>query len=104
MELNETVIAIQNGRHDLLEGLWKDLRGLVAWYARLYYTKLTAGGRNYGITVEDLVQSGYIALYECCFAFDPEHENSSFKALLAYYLKRNSELQSAEQTNDCEIL
>lgn len=111
MDLNNTISLIKNSRHDLLEELWLDLHDLIAWYAGRYYVRLTAGGQCFGITVDDLIQSGFIALYEAVYAYDPQREDAAFKALLQCYLHKQFRLtigrtdrQLRDPLNHCKRL
>lgn len=71
---------IQQGRTDLLPELWEQVRRFVALQAMRRYSATRGMG---GVEVDDLIQSGYIALVEAVKEFDGEH---AFLTWLKYYL------------------
>ena len=71
MTIEEIVIAIQAGRTELYSELWERVRRFVAQQAgRWYYVTAGYGG----VTVEDLIQSGFLALVDAVGRFDPAKE------------------------------
>ena len=86
MELEEIVMQIKQGNNKAYTDLWLAVRKLVEWYARRYYTGITAGGKALGgVEVEDLIQCGFIALYEAVQGYDPKA--GSFAGYFRYHIK-----------------
>lgn len=67
MTAEEIAAAIQDGQKDLYADLWEQVSGFVAWQAKRYY--VATGGVG-GVEVEDLVQSGYLAMLEALIYYD----------------------------------
>lgn len=82
----ELVALIQQGRNDLLCDLWEELRGLVAWHAARYYFALVSVNGAAPVEVDDLVQTGFIAMVEALGVYDPAR--GPFKALFKFYIKK----------------
>ncbi len=70
-----------------MEELWLQLRGLVIWYAKRYIQKFTKADGNTlgGIELDDLIQSGYIAVDRAVNEYDSS--KGTFTAFLAFYIK-----------------
>lgn len=68
MTNEELAKRIQDGDEALLLELWNQVRGFVARQARRRYVLTNGLG---GVEIEDLVQSGYIALVEAVRSYDP---------------------------------
>lgn len=85
--MDEIILKIQQGHNELYTELWKSLKGLIAWYANRYYAAISSSGKALGgVEREDLKQAGFIAITEAVKDYDPE--KGSFKAILAYYIKK----------------
>lgn len=81
---NEEIAAeIKAGREDLYTELWQQVKGFVAQQARQRY--LSTGGFG-GVEVEDLIQSGFLALVAAVGYFEPAGEYS-FLTVLGKCLK-----------------
>ena len=83
MTNEELVALIQDGARDKLPELWEQVEKFVALQARRRYLLF---GDQGGVTVEDLYQSGYIALVAAADSYDPE-AGRSFISWLALALK-----------------
>lgn len=83
MTNEELVALIQNGERDKLPELWKQVEKLVAQQA--HRRRLLSGGVG-GVEVEDLYQSGYIALVAAADTYDPT-AGRSFIGWLSLALK-----------------
>ena len=79
----EIAAEIQDGQKDLYADLWEQVRGFVKWQAKRYY--VTTGGLG-GVEVEDLVQSGYLAMLEALANYD-RNAGYKFITILGYWLK-----------------
>jgi len=77
------VAAIQAGEPERMEELWEQVRRFVAMKARHVMTALE--GRS-DIELDDLIQSGYLALVEAVAGYTPESE-FAFLTHLGYHLK-----------------
>lgn len=82
MSNEELVAAIQQGRTELMDMLWNQVSAFVYRMARSAISRTPLG---HGCTIEDLQQSGYLALASAVETYDPE--KSSFLTWLGYYLK-----------------
>lgn len=78
--MQELIKQIQQGHNELMADLWARVKKLIAWYAVRYYRKYDCRG----IEVDDLIQSGYIALVNAVRKYDPEQ--GSFTNYLTYDL------------------
>ena len=83
MKNEELAILIQQGREDLLPELWEQVSGLVA---KLAWERYKATGGCGGVEVEDLTQSGFLALLEAVKRFDPA-KGYAFTTTLGMCLK-----------------
>lgn len=75
--------AIQAGESERMEELWEQVRRFVVMKARHVMTALE--GRS-DIELDDLIQSGYLALVEAVAGYTPESEYAFFTHL-GYHLK-----------------
>ena len=82
MTNEELAVAIRNGRTELTSQLWENVRRFVHSRARNVMQHIPP---SYGVTEEDLVQSGYFALCSAIEKYDPEQ--GSFLTVLSFYLK-----------------
>lgn len=86
MTNEELVELIQQGDNGRLPQLWKQVRRFIAWKARQFYKKMKLEGNTYGCELEDLIQSGYLALVAAVKYFKPK-EGYSFLTYLSITLK-----------------
>lgn len=103
MSNEELATAIQQGRDDLLPQLWQQVKGYVHKRASATAATLSPG---YGVTVEDLTQSGYLALVAAVEKYDPEkgvflswldlHLRSEFAAAGGYRTTHRDPLNDAQ--------
>ena len=68
MSNEELAVRIKAGERDRLLELWVQVKDLVAWYAVRRYNAAPGLG---GVEVDDLIQSGFIAMVEAVESFDP---------------------------------
>lgn len=99
MSNEELVAAIQNGDQGRMAELWDSVHRLVCKYARQYWGMLEGRG---GLTVEDLVQTGYVALVEAVESYDSMV--AAFSTWLYIYLRKHfrnaAGLHGKAKTND----
>lgn len=72
MSNEELVTAIQAGETERMGDLWEQVAGLVKWKANHVMTALDLRGNPCGVELEDLMQSGYIAMVESVHYYNPE--------------------------------
>ncbi len=82
MTNEELALAIQQGRTELMEPLWEQVRGFVYRKARAAMAGLKSGC---GVELNDLLNSGYIALDSAAQTYDIE--KCSFITWLSYCLR-----------------
>lgn len=85
MDNEELVTVIQTGATDRMVELWEQVAGLVAWKARHIMTALDLRGNPCGVEMDDLMQSGYLALVKAVDTYKPTA--GSFSTWLVYHLK-----------------
>lgn len=85
MSNEELVAVIQAGTSERMGELWDQVKGLVAWKARHIMTALDLRGNLCGTELEDLVQSGYLALVKAVETYKPD--DGAFSTWLIYHLK-----------------
>lgn len=108
MSNEELAVRIKAGERDLLLQLWMQVRDLIAWYAVRRYDAAPGLG---GVEVDDLVQSGYLAMLEAVESFDPE-SGCKFTTWLKLPLKTafaeaggyRSERQKRDPLHRCDSL
>lgn len=83
MSNEELVSHIQQGDTSALVPLWEAVKGLVAWKARPILFALE--GKR-GVTLDDFMQEGYLAVVEAVESYDPEA--GAFSTWLMFYLKK----------------
>lgn len=86
MSNEELVAVIQAGAEERMGELWEQVKGLVAWKARHIMTALDLRGSPCGVELEDLMQSGYIAMVEAVHYYTPE-SGAAFSMCLINRLK-----------------
>ena len=80
---NEELVAqIQDGKSWLIEDLWKENRGLIAWVARLY---MEGCGRHYDL--DDLLQAGFLGLYAAAYTYS-QNRGAKFSTFAPYYIRK----------------
>ena len=84
MSNEELVAAIQAGE-DRWGELWEQVAGLVKWKANHIMTALDLRGSSCGVELDDLMQSGYLALVKAVETYDPA--NGAFSTWLMFHLK-----------------
>lgn len=84
MSNEEMVIAIQAGNTTLLLPLWNQMQRLVHAFAYRHFTATQGRG---GITVEDLVQIGYLAMMDAIPRY--KQEEAAFSTFLVQYLRKH---------------
>ena len=85
MSNEELVAVIQAGAPERMGELWEQVAGLVKWKACHIMTALNLRGNSCGVELEDLIQSGYIAMVESVHYYKPE--GGAFSTLLIKRLK-----------------
>lgn len=95
MSTEEMVAAIQNGDAGLLEQLWEKLQRLVHTFAYRYYTATQGRG---GVTVEDLEQTGYLAMMDAIPRYNPGE--AAFSTYLVQYLRKHFQEASGRLYQD----
>lgn len=82
MTNEELVTAIQNGNNDLMWELWKQCKGFVCQQA---FRWSKAWGERADFDIDDLIQSGYIALCDAVKGY--QEGRGGFISYLSFYLK-----------------
>lgn len=106
MSNEELVTAIQKGQNELYPELWEQVRRFVVQQANRRYQATEGYG---GVEVEDLIQSGFLALVEAVGYFNPDG-GCSFLPVLANCLKTAFALAGGYRTskrdplNECKSL
>lgn len=90
MSNEELVAKIKEGNQELFADLWDGVKDFVQWQANKFCRR--CGGEYYGLTVEDLYNSGYIGMVKAVEHFAPE-SGTRFITFFGYYLR--SEWQAA---------
>lgn len=85
MSNEELVARIQAGAVEYMEQLWGQVRKLVLWKARRVVSVLELKGNHSGVTLDDLEQTGYIALVAAVDSYKPD--GGAFSTWLMFYLK-----------------
>lgn len=83
MTNEELAVAIAQGRDDLQLQLWDQVKAYV--HMRAYKVVTLSGGAG-GATVQDLEQSGFLAMLRAVEKYDPAR--GSFLSCLTYYLQQ----------------
>ncbi len=71
MSNEELAVAIQNGESGYTEKLWRNVKRFVAMLAFRFYGRFQSRCKQSGITNEDLMQVGFIALMDAVKSFNP---------------------------------
>lgn len=85
MSNEDQVAVIQAGAADRMVELWEQTKGLIAFKARHIMTALELRGNPCGVEMEDLMQSGYLALVKAVETYEPTA--GAFSTWLVYHLK-----------------
>ncbi len=85
MTNEELVVLIQAGQPELAAALWQQVERLVGWKANRVAAALPPGA---GVTKEDLVNTGYIAMVEAVETFD-SGAGATFSSWLMIHLQRH---------------
>lgn len=83
MTNEDIVVLIQAGDTSLYADLWRNIERLVRWKAR---SIISAIGSRGGAEVDDLYQSGYLAMVAAVNTYNPE--SGSFAGWLMLHLKK----------------
>lgn len=86
MSNEELVTEIQNGNAALYADLWEQLRGLIFTIANGYYALHASSVEAAGQTIEDLMQYGYIAMYNAVQGYE-SGKGCKFTTYLTYHIK-----------------
>ena len=100
MSNEELVVLIQQGRADLYAELWEQVKAFVALRAAAFY--FATEGRG-GVEIDDLIQSGYLALVEAVPLYDPSRE-CRFLTILNYRLKAAFAVAAGIKTSKRDML
>lgn len=82
MTTEELAIKIRDGEDEYVYELWERVRNFVAKKANSLTFALNS---RYGVTTDDLINTGFIAMCEACKTYN--HDKGSFLNWLSYYLK-----------------
>ncbi len=82
MSNEELVKLIQKGERELLSELWEGVRGYIAKTARSY---MVCYDGRYGVELDDLIQSGFIAMVNAAESYTPG--DAKFLTWFTYHLK-----------------
>lgn len=85
MSNEELVVVIQTGASEYMSELWEQVHGLILWKARHIMMALDLRGNLCGTELEDLIQSGYLALVKAVETYKPD--DGAFSTWLIYHLK-----------------
>lgn len=85
MSNEELVDAIQQGDQARMGELWEQVSGLVKWKALQVITALQLRGNSCGVELDDLIQSGYIAMTEAVSTYP--RGKCAFSTWFMYYVK-----------------
>lgn len=86
MSNEELVAAIQAGDTERMGELWEQVAGLCCWKAKQVMLALDLRGSSCGVELDDLMQTGYLALVSAVYTYQPEH--GAFSTWYVYYLKK----------------
>lgn len=78
----ELAVLIQQGHKELEPELWEQIRRFVKMQAE---KRLSLVETTHGVEVDDLIQSGYLAMVRTCEKYDPQ--NGAFLTYMDFYLK-----------------
>lgn len=95
MTNEELVEAIQSGNENLLPVLWEQVEKFISLQAGIRARQLNGYG---GVSVEDLYQSGFLALVEAIQSYSPE-KGMSFIGWLSFHLKNAFRAAAGYQTD-----
>ena len=86
MTNEELVELIQRGDNGLLPQLWEQVRRFIRMKAGQHFRQMKLKGNTYGCELDDLIQSGYLAVVTAVKYFKPK-EGYSFLTYLSITLK-----------------
>lgn len=86
MSNEELVAAIQAGETERISELWEQVERLVKWKANRIMTALTLKNNPCGVELDDLMQSGYVAMVAAVNTYNPE--SGKFSTWLMYHLQK----------------
>lgn len=86
MTNEELAVKVQSGQGEYMLELWKQNQGLLNMIANRYIIAYESAARRLGVTLDDLIQCGYIALHNAAMAYNPQGEYK-FTTYLNYHIK-----------------
>lgn len=86
MSNEELAVAIQAGEAERMGELWEQVAGLCCWKAKQVMMALDIRGSSCGVELDDLMQTGYLAMAQAVETYQPEH--GAFSTWYVYYLKK----------------
>lgn len=86
MSNEELVAAIQAGATERMGELWEQVEKLVKWKANRIMTALSLKNNPCGVELDDLMQSGYVAMVAAANTYNAE--NGKFSTWLMYHLQK----------------
>ena len=87
MSNEELAVAIQGGQ-DLWAELWEQMKRLIYQLVCIAYNKRAVQCSRAGVELEDLLQCGFLALYDAVKAYDPE-KGYKLSAFIKYPLQNH---------------
>lgn len=81
-------MQIKSGETALYSDLWEQVRLLVIKRANSFYRCFADTCSRCGVTVDDLMQAGFLALVDAVQAYNPDKE-FAFSTYLTYHLKKH---------------
>lgn len=103
MTNEEIAVKIQNGNTELYGELWERLYKLIARYINRFYTANKESCISSGITPEDLLQGGYIALVNAVNDFRPD-KGYSLSAYLPLHIKNQCREMTGRRAHRSDAL
>lgn len=86
MSNEELVAAIQAGATERMSELWEQVEKLVKWKANRIITALSLKNNPCGVELDDLMQSGYVAMVAAANTYNAE--NGKFSTWLMFHLQK----------------
>ena len=87
MSNEELALKIQQGLTEYYNELWENIKDLIALIANKTFVLNRDNCISVGVTVDDIIQSGFIALTEAVKAFKPE-SGIKFVSYITYPMKK----------------
>ena len=83
-DLERLVLRAQGGESGAMPELWERVSRFVSWKSRTYFAAMPPAS---GAELDDLTQSGWLALNDAVRRYDPHRESGSFLQLFSLCLK-----------------